>query len=72
MSRNNFVMPSGAARAPTMRGSAELEHAKTVLRRAGRVVYNASVDGGPKGLIRVDGREFDHVTVISMAARLPK
>lgn len=70
MPRNNFVFPSPAARAPTMRGSAELEFAKTALRRSGRVVYNAEVDGGPRGAVRIDGKLHHPAEVIALAARI--
>lgn len=67
----NFIMPGAPqSRAPTMRGNAELEMAKTTLRRAGYVVFNSSVDGGPKGMIRCDGRDFDSFTVIEMARKV--
>jgi len=59
----------GYARSPTVRGNMELERAKTILRKTGRVVYNAEVtDGRPaKGKIKVDGRNYDPQEVIDMA-----
>ena len=45
----------------------QLDRAKTVLRRQGRVVHNAEITGGPKGLIRVDSREMKPAEVIALA-----
>lgn len=48
----------------------ELERAKTVLRRQGRVVFNAEItDGGRgRGLVKVDGRNATPAEVIARAA----
>lgn len=45
----------------------QVERAKTALRRLGRVVFDAEIDGGPKGLIRVDSREMKPAEVIALA-----
>ena len=53
-------------------GSAELEVAKRILRRRGRVVFNATVDGsGPKGFVKCDGNLFTADEIIHLATRLP-
>lgn len=67
MPRNNFVLPSPTARGPTVRGSPELESAKTALRRRGFVVYDAEVTGGPRGYVSVDGKVVPRSEVIAMA-----
>lgn len=45
----------------------QIERAKTALRRLGRVVFDAEIDGGPKGLIRVDSRDMKPAEVIALA-----
>lgn len=45
----------------------EIERAKTALRRHGRIVFDAEIDGGPKGLIRVDSRNMKPAEVIALA-----
>lgn len=44
-----------------------LEQAKTILRRRGFIVYDASVIGGPKGFIRVDRELWKPERVIEAA-----
>lgn len=47
----------------------ELERAKTVLRRRGRIVFNAEVTDGPasRGLVKVDNLKLPARDVIAMA-----
>lgn len=45
----------------------QVERAKTALRRLGRVVFDAEIDGGPKGLIRVDAKNMKPAEVIALA-----
>ena len=47
----------------------ELERAKTVLRRRGRIVFNAEVTDGPasRGLVKVDNLKLPAQDVIAMA-----
>jgi len=59
----------GYARSPTVRGNMELDRAKTILRKTGRVVFNAEIVDGRKarGWIKVDGRTYTAQQVIDMA-----
>lgn len=45
----------------------QIERAKTALRRLGRVVFDAEVDGGPKGLVKVDSAYLKPAEVIALA-----
>lgn len=45
----------------------QVERAKTALRRLGRVVFDAEIDGGPKGLIRVDSKDMKPAEVVALA-----
>lgn len=46
-----------------------LEKAKTILRKQGRVVFNATIDGsGGKGMVKCDGRLFTAAEIIQRAA----
>jgi hypothetical protein len=50
--------------------SEALEKAKTILRKQGRVVFDATVDGsGPKGFVKCDGRLFTAEQIIQRAAQ---
>lgn len=55
-----------ASRAP-VRGNAELEAAKTELRKRGQIVYDAPVTGGPRGYVMVDGKLLTRPEVIALA-----
>lgn len=46
----------------------QLALAKTVLRRSGAYVWDAAVDGGPRGFVRVDGEVLTPKDVIARAA----
>jgi len=48
----------------------QIERAKTALRRLGRVVFDAEIDGGPKGLIRVDSKDMKPAEVIALAQQV--
>ena len=45
----------------------QIERAKTALRRLGRVVFDAEITGGPKGLIRVDSKDMKPAEVVALA-----
>lgn len=45
----------------------QIERAKTALRRLGRVVFDAEIDGGPRGLIRVNDENMKPAEVIALA-----
>jgi len=57
----------GVKREATKIDMTELERAKTALRRLGPIVFNAEVDGGPKGLVRVDDKYLKPAEVIALA-----
>ena len=70
MTKRTFKLPSYANqdRLVLMRGTGELEAAKTVLRKAGRIVFNSEVTNpSMKGSITVDGIVFTPAQVIDMA-----
>jgi len=46
---------------------AELERAKTALRRFGHIVFDAEIDGGPRGMIKVDRDLLRPAEVVLMA-----
>ncbi len=50
----------------------ELERAKTILRRRGRVVFDATVTDGSAGagLVKVDGRNMPPADVVRRAAQI--
>lgn len=50
-----------------MNGNVELESAKTILRRKGHIVYDAHIDGGIRGMVKVDRIERTRREVIAMA-----
>lgn len=58
--------PQGSLAAVTAERN-ELERAKTALRRLGRVVFDAEITGGLKGLIRVDSKDMKPAEVIALA-----
>lgn len=72
MPRRAFVLPSFGDYKPKVRGNAELETAKTILWRAGRIVYNASVTDGPsgRGKVEVDGRDYLPSEVVALAVNM--
>lgn len=45
----------------------QIERAKTALRRLGRIVFDAEIDGEPRGLIRVDMKDMKPAEVIALA-----
>lgn len=45
----------------------QIERAKTALRRLGRIVFDAEIDGGPKGLVKVDSSYLKPAEVIALA-----
>lgn len=47
-----------------------LSNAKNVLRRTGAYVWDATVDGGPRGFIKVDGELVKAADVIARAAAI--
>jgi len=47
----------------------QLDRAKTVLRQMGRIVFNAEIDGGPRGLVKVDSKYLKPADVIALAQR---
>lgn len=69
MPRNNFIIGAPTARGPTVKGSPELEAAKTTLRRRGFVVCDAEILGGPKGYVSIDGKVVPRAEVIAMAGK---
>lgn len=58
--------PQGSLAAVTAERN-ELERAKTALRRLGRVVFDAEITGGLKGLIRVDSKDMKPAEVVALA-----
>ena len=61
--------PQGSLAAVTAERN-ELERAKTALRRLGRVVFDAEITGGLKGLIRVDSKDMKPAEVIALAQQV--
>ena len=58
-------------RGPTKRRQSELGAAKDVLRRHGRIVFDAGVDEpAAKGMVRVDGRKMWPADVVAMAREI--
>ncbi len=47
----------------------DLQRAITLMQRRGRIVYDAYIDGGPNGMIRVDHRVLTPEQVIAKAVR---
>lgn len=72
MPRRAFVLPSFGIYKPKVRGNPELETAKTILRRAGIVVYNAEVTDGRngRGFVKVGGVDCTPEEVIRRAVEM--
>lgn len=68
--RQSTQSPSSMTKVKGAGKADQLDLAKTMLRRCGFYVWNADVDGGPKGFIRVDGELLKPADVIARAVRL--
>lgn len=74
MPRRSFVLPTfgNADYKPKVRGNVEFELAKTILRRAGFVVYNAEVTDGRngRGFVKVNNVDCTPEEVIKRAVEM--
>ena len=68
--RQSTQSPAAMKKGKTVVRPDQLDTAKTILRQSGAHVWDAAVDGGPKGFIRVDRELLKPADVIARAAAL--